>query len=70
MALLANINRDPKKRARAYTAADFMPAWRRPEPQSPEQMFNIAKAITVAFGGTIEGRPGGQPRRPADQPAG
>lgn len=70
MALLANINRDPKKRASAYTSADFMPTWQRPEPQSPAQMFAVAAAITVAMGGTIERSPGGEPRRSAHQLAG
>lgn len=62
MALLANLNRDPKKRARPYGPADFMPSWSRPEPQSAAQMKNAAKAFTLALGGRIERGTGGQPR--------
>lgn len=36
MALLANINRDPKKRAAPYEVDDFMPQLREPDPPSPE----------------------------------
>lgn len=53
MALIANANRDPKKRARPYSAEDFLPRWTKPAPQSPAQMLAEAKAITRAYGGTI-----------------
>jgi hypothetical protein len=52
-ALLANVNRDPKKRARPYTSAEFMPRWERPKQQTPDQMKNVMKAFTLAFGGTV-----------------
>lgn len=57
MALLANLQRDPKKRTRPFTAADFMPTWTRPQPKTPEQLFAVAAAITLAAGGTIERSP-------------
>jgi hypothetical protein len=53
MALIANTNRNPKRRARPYSSADFLPRWARPEPQSPAQMIATAKAIARAGGGTV-----------------
>lgn len=53
MSLIANTNRDPKKRARPFTAEDFLPRWSPPEPQSPAQTLATAEAITLAFGGTV-----------------
>jgi hypothetical protein len=53
MALLANVNRDTKKRSRPYTAKDFMPEWSPKQPQSWQDMKAMARALTKAFGGTI-----------------
>jgi hypothetical protein len=53
MALLANINRDSKKRSKPYTAQDFLPQWRPREPQSWQDMKNMARALTKAFGGSV-----------------
>lgn len=50
MALLANINRDPKQRSESYTAADFMPDFdREPEPVNVEQEGATVHPETLAF---------------------
>jgi len=46
-AILANVNRNPKKHPRAYKVEDFMPGKR----QSTQDMMTITEAITTAFGG-------------------
>lgn len=55
MALVANVNRDPKKRPEAYTASDFLPEWNataRAEP-SDEELLSKAFAVNAALGGTV-----------------
>jgi hypothetical protein len=51
MALLANVNRDPKK-SKSYSSKDFIPQWQRRR-QSWQDMKAIAKAITKLYGGRI-----------------
>lgn len=57
MALAANLQRDQKKRAKPFTAEEFMPTWARPAPKSPAQMLATAQTITLALGGTVERSP-------------
>jgi hypothetical protein len=62
--VLANVNRDPKRRSEPYTPFDFMPdPWPRPcrggptaaaqqrVKLSPEQMLERVRAINAALGG-------------------
>ncbi|MBA7515235.1 hypothetical protein ES705_07274 [subsurface metagenome] len=49
---IANANRDPKKRSRAYTPGDFMPDFGRVKvAQTMEDQIALAKMITMALGG-------------------
>lgn len=48
-ALLANINRDRKKRPQPFTELDFMPG-RRPE-QTVEEQLAIVEVLNTVFGG-------------------
>ena len=50
--LLANINRDTKKKRIPYTEKDFMPGQEK-EVMSAEKMAMILKAITLSMGGEI-----------------
>lgn len=45
--VIANVNRDPKKRKEPYAPLDFMPYTERPKP-TPEQ---VAHKIRAALGG-------------------
>jgi hypothetical protein len=49
-AVLANINRDPKK-SKPFTPQDFMPgqAQRKQEKQTPEQMIEVVKIYQKYF---------------------
>lgn len=55
-ALTANVHRDPKRRQKPFTAADFMPKWDRGEPKkaSPEVAKN---AMLSAFGDRVKFKP-------------
>ena len=46
--LIAETNRNSKKRPRPYKIEDFMPQSKKKEEQTPEQMLNVLK---VMFGG-------------------
>lgn len=48
-ALIANANRDPKKRRKPYTPADFMPQFG--DETEPQDVAEKAKAIFAIFGG-------------------
>lgn len=49
---IANANRNPKKRSKPFTPKDFMPKFgERQKVQSQEEMIEIARQITLAFGG-------------------
>lgn len=53
LVLLANINRDTKRRKRPYSLEDFMP-WLRGQQkprQSWQQQLAIVEALNIAFGG-------------------
>ena len=49
---VANVNRDPKKRQKAYQPSDFV-RWDVPEPDTPQQMWSKIAALTAALGGTV-----------------
>ena len=47
-AVLANIHRDPKK-SQPFSPADFMPGYRKKEPQTPQQMLNVIQMYQCYF---------------------
>lgn len=53
MALIANINRDRKKRKNPYSAADFMPQWDKPETAEGNgaRMLSVVEILNTAFNG-------------------
>lgn len=54
-ALIANVNRDPKKRKKAFTVKDFMPTFGAPaqtDEISPETMTAYVAMMNELFGGT------------------
>lgn len=51
--IIANVNRDPKKKPRPYTEKDFMP--REKKKMTVEQMEIMLKGITTALGGEVIG---------------
>lgn len=63
-ALLANINRDTKKRPKPFTADDFMPEFAPDdkEPMSWETMKQFAMAMNAAMGGKTGKRNNGNDR--------
>ncbi len=52
--LLANINRDTKKRRTPFEVKDFMPQRRPLKPKTDEQMKDDLIALTIALGGEIK----------------
>lgn len=50
--VLANLQRDPKRKPKAYKEDDFIPKERKP--MTAEQLEIFLKAITLACGGEIE----------------
>ena len=52
-AMLANINRDTKKRSRPYKEDEFMSGYKK-KPLTPEQFAEMLKAVTVAHGGEVK----------------
>jgi len=54
-AVLANVNRDPKRRRKAYTEGDFIPKSKRDHKKMDiEKMEILLKAVTLACGGEIK----------------
>jgi len=51
--ILANINRDPKKKPTPYKVQDFMPKYKSVKKQTPEQQFELVKVLNAAFGGEV-----------------
>jgi len=49
--VIANVNRDPKKRRKPYSPEDFMPKPRQKERRTGTQMLKIVEMLNVAFGG-------------------
>lgn len=57
--LIANANRDPKKRKRPFEPRDFMPQFGQETPEpSPEMMLEKVKLLNAMFGGTTRGHTG------------
>lgn len=52
--ILAEINRDRKKRKKPFTPADFMPKRRDDEKLTDEQMLNRVKMISKALGAEVK----------------
>ena len=50
--LLANSNRDPKKRKKPYVPSDFFPSLshKKKVAKSPEQLYKMAEVITKVLG--------------------
>ena len=54
-AVIANVNRDPKKRTQAYEAKDFMPSRRQQKkPLSDKQMLDQIMIANAALGGEVK----------------
>ena len=52
--VLANVNRDKRKKSKPFTVDDFMPkVIGKKEKQTPQQQFEIVKMLNVAFGGVV-----------------
>jgi len=49
--VIANVNRDPKKRSKPYQPKDFMPGQKQTKKQSAQQMFETVKALNKLYGG-------------------
>ena len=47
MSLMANVNRDVKKRRRPYAARDFSPFANRPEAKTPKTSIRLLKEVFV-----------------------
>ena len=52
--IIANVNRDTKKRKKPYTEKDFI-SKHKIEKQTVEQQEIMLKALTLAMGGEIDG---------------
>jgi len=55
-AIIANVNRNPKKKSVPFTPSDFMPRREITEPkkQYPEQMLQRIKIMNAALGGRVQ----------------
>lgn len=52
--VLANVNRDEKKRRQPFTPEDFMPGKARPQKQqTTDDMLNMVKVLNAALGGEV-----------------
>lgn len=50
--MLANINRNPKKRSKPFTVEDFMPKYKKERRvQSAEEMLEMVKLWNTVLGG-------------------
>lgn len=50
--VIANVNRDPKKRKKPYTEDDFLGTGEsKPKRQTPDQMLAMAKQANALLGG-------------------
>ena len=61
--VIANVNRDPRKRPRPYRPEDFMPRFGAPRRQSWQEQLRIAEIITAAMGGEDRRRKDGHAAR-------
>lgn len=53
-AVLANIHRNPKRRHKAFVPQDFMPDKGKRKEQTPDEMLEVAKAISGGMGDPVE----------------
>jgi len=55
-AVIANVNRNPKKRHTPFKPSDFMPKreFEESKVQNPEQMMQKIKLINAAMGGKVQ----------------
>lgn len=51
--IIAEVNRDRKKRSKPFTPDDFMPKKRKPKLTS-EQIMNQVKGLNIALGGEVK----------------
>jgi hypothetical protein len=50
--VIANVNRDPKKKSKAYQPQDFMPRGKKyPKKQTPEEFLTNLRLMNAAYGG-------------------
>lgn len=52
--IIAEVNRNPKKRSKAFTPKDFMPKREAKKELTGEEMLQRAKMIALTLGGTVE----------------
>lgn len=50
--LIANVNRNPKKRSKAFTEEDFIPKAKVKKKQTNDEMMSMVLAMNKAYGGT------------------
>ena len=50
--VIANVNRDRKKKSQPFTPSDFMPR-KASGGQTPEQILATVKMLNAAFGGSV-----------------
>lgn len=62
MALLANVNRNPKKRRKAFSLADFLPDWW-DEKASPRRLEAKLRGIAAKMKGDDSGNQSREPGR-------
>jgi len=57
--VIANANRNPKKRSKPYQPSDFLPQRRRKAPKrmTVEQSISFVAALNAAFGGVDKRKP-------------
>ena len=51
--VLANINRDSKRKPTPYKVQDFMPIFKSNKKQTIEEQLTIVKMLNAAFGGEV-----------------
>ena len=60
-AVIANVNRDKKKKSTPFKEKDFMSKeQKKKKPMSTKQMVAVCEALTLAFGGEITYKKGGE----------
>lgn len=53
-AVLAELQRDPKKRKRPFEVKDFMPKFGGNEPSGPEQMLRVVHSLHLLYSGGVK----------------
>ena len=48
-AVIAEVNRDKKRRSKPYSPEEFMPKFEIAKPKTSEQMLEVAKSVTMAL---------------------